>query len=140
MTENERIIEEFIYDYPICEFYHITKNDLVFSDKVRYICEHECQRYNKSWACPPVIGSIEECMKECDEYDIIGDIISCTQKVNVWTDEVIWDLKIKALDIIINVFINAEDLVGEPKVGRRFKGQIWLQGEIEFLEKTKTVE
>ena len=77
---------------------------------------------------------------ECDEYDIIGDIISCTQKVNVWTDEVIWDLKIKALDIIINVFINAEDLTGEPKVGRRFKGQIWLQGEIEFLEKTKTVE
>lgn len=74
---------------------------------------------------------------ECDEYDIIGDIISCTQKVNVWTDEVIWDLKVKALDIIINVFINAEDLVGEPMVGRRFKGQIWLQGEIEFLEKTK---
>lgn len=74
---------------------------------------------------------------ECDEYDIIGDIISCTQKVNVWTDEVIWDLKVKALDIIINVFINAEDLVGEPMAGRRFKGQIWLQGEIEFLEKTK---
>ena len=69
MTENERIIEEFIYDYPVCEFYHITKDDLVFSDKVRYICEHECDHYNKSWACPPVIGSIEECMKECDEYD-----------------------------------------------------------------------
>lgn len=69
MTENERIIEEFIYDYPVCEFYHIKKDDLVFSDKVRYICEHECDHYNKSWACPPVIGSIEECMKECHEYE-----------------------------------------------------------------------
>lgn len=74
---------------------------------------------------------------ECDEYDIIGDIISCTQKVNAWTDEVIWDLKVKTLDIVLNVFINSEDLVGEPQVGRRFKGKIWLQGEIEFLEKKK---
>ena len=69
MTENERIIEEFIYNYPVCEFYHIKHSDLVFSEKVRYICEHECDHYNKSWACPPVIGSIKECMRECDDYE-----------------------------------------------------------------------
>jgi predicted metal-binding protein len=69
MTENDAIIEEFIYNYPVCEFYSIKHSDLVFSEKVRYICEHECDHYNKSWACPPAIPSIEECIKECDEYD-----------------------------------------------------------------------
>ena len=28
--------------------------------------------------------------------------------------------------------INDNDLLGEPLVGRRFKGEIWLQGTVEF--------
>ena len=30
--------------------------------------------------------------------------------------------------------INEKDLYGEPQVGRRFKGSIWLQGYINFPE------
>lgn len=67
--DNNAIIEEFIYNYPVCEFYSIKHSDLIFSDKVRFICETECTNYNKTWACPPNIGSIEDCMKECEEYD-----------------------------------------------------------------------
>ena len=66
--EYKEIIEKFICDYPICEYYYITFKDLVFSDKVRYICENACDRYNKSWACPPAINSIDECMKECEAF------------------------------------------------------------------------
>ena len=28
--------------------------------------------------------------------------------------------------------INEADLLGEPAVGRRFKGQVWLQGRVQF--------
>ena len=62
-------IEVFIYDYPVCEFYYLGVNDLIFSDKVRYICEQECSHYNKSWACPPSIKSIETCIKECETFE-----------------------------------------------------------------------
>ena len=64
----QEIIEEFIYDYPILEFYYLKREDLLFSDKVRFICEKECEHYGHSWACPPAIGSIEHCIKECEKY------------------------------------------------------------------------
>ncbi len=65
----KEIIDGFIYDYPICEFYYLGLDDLIFSDKVRYICENECPHHGKSWACPPAIDSIEHCIKECHAYE-----------------------------------------------------------------------
>ena len=65
----KEIIEGFIGDFPICEFYFLRLEDLIFSEKVRYICEHECPRYNKSWACPSAIKSIDHCIKECSAYE-----------------------------------------------------------------------
>ena len=32
----------------------------------------------------------------------------------------------------MTVAINQAHLLGEPAVGRRFKGQIWLQGSVKF--------
>ena len=61
-------IEAFIYDYPVCEFFYLTPDDLVFSDKVRYICENECTRYGKCWACPPAVEPIEKCIEKCRGY------------------------------------------------------------------------
>jgi predicted metal-binding protein len=68
-TENYvNIIESFIYDYPVCEFYYLKPSDLIFSDKVRYICEKDCPHYGKSWACPPAIRPIDVCVKECEAF------------------------------------------------------------------------
>jgi predicted metal-binding protein len=64
-------IEEFIYDYPVCEFALLTPCELNFSDKVRYICEHECTNYGKSWACPPGIEQIEICIEKCRAFDYV---------------------------------------------------------------------
>ena len=61
-------IESFIYDYPILEFHYLDRKDLIFSEKVRFICEHECEHYGHSWACPPAIGSIQSCIRECEKY------------------------------------------------------------------------
>ena len=35
-------------------------------------------------------------------------------------------------DLNFQVCINKKDLMGEPAVGRRFKGSIWLQGYINY--------
>jgi predicted metal-binding protein len=71
MSEKEykEIVEGFIYEYPVCEFYYLTLDDLIISDKVRIICERECPHYGKSWACPPAIGAIEGCIGECGQYN-----------------------------------------------------------------------
>ena len=35
-------------------------------------------------------------------------------------------------DLPLRVGINKLDLLGEPAIGRRFKGEVWLQGLVEF--------
>ena len=65
---------------------------------------------------------------ECDIYEIIGDILEISMRKNLLTGENLWDFLVKTNDLPIHVCINEADLQGEPKVGRRFKGTIWLQG------------
>ncbi|UOO37289.1 DUF2284 domain-containing protein [Oscillospiraceae bacterium CM] len=62
-------IEGLIGDYPICEYAFLKPEELVYSDKVRFICETTCPRYGKSWACPPVIPSVETCMDAFKAYE-----------------------------------------------------------------------
>lgn len=67
---------------------------------------------------------------ECDQYSIIADIIKMEKVVNIFTEEEIWKLKLNYNGIIIDTCINSLDLVGEPAPGRRFKGNLWLQGAL----------
>lgn len=67
---------------------------------------------------------------ECDQYSIVADILSAEKAANIFTDEEIWKLKLNYNGIHIDVCINQQDLIGEPKAGRRFKGNIWLQGRL----------
>jgi len=71
---------------------------------------------------------------ECDIYSILGEIVSLRVKENVYTHENVVDMKISCNDCIFHVAINESDLVGIPAVGRRFKGKIWMQGNLEFIE------
>ena len=66
-----------------------------------------------------------------DQYSIIGDILSCNEVYNQMTGEKLYQLLIQCSDLMIDLCINAEDLLGEPAEGRRFKGNIWLQGHLE---------
>lgn len=65
---------------------------------------------------------------ECDQYSIIGDILSIDKKKNRLTGEEVYDMKLECNDMIFHVAVNSQDLMGEPEVGRRFKGQIWMIG------------
>ena len=53
---------------------------------------------------------------------------------NAVTGEEIYILTICCNELTFDVCINIMDLFGEPQVGRRFKGVIWLQGYINFPE------
>ena len=67
---------------------------------------------------------------ESDQYSVLGDIIELTEEKNIITNEKIYCIKVSCNDIIFSVCINKNDLIGEPMVGRRFKGNIWMQGSI----------
>lgn len=65
---------------------------------------------------------------ECDQYSVIGDILDYRYTINSITNEKICILEICCNDIYFDICINDRDLLGEPAVGRRFKGVVWLQG------------
>ncbi|MBO4510777.1 MAG: DUF3881 family protein [Lachnospiraceae bacterium] len=67
---------------------------------------------------------------ESDLYTVLGNILSARQLKNTETGELIWVLKIVCNDIPIELTINADDLMGFPSPGMRFKGVIWMQGEL----------
>ena len=69
---------------------------------------------------------------ECDQYNIMGEILECTKISNYKTKEEVYQLNLECNDICFDVCINAKDLMGEPQVGRRFKGTMWLQGRVDF--------
>ncbi|NLZ93247.1 MAG: DUF2284 domain-containing protein [Firmicutes bacterium] len=63
-------IEAEIKLLPIHEYAFLKSEDLVFSEEVRILCEkNQCGMYGTCWACPPAIGSIEECRKQCMQYE-----------------------------------------------------------------------
>ena len=69
---------------------------------------------------------------ECDQYSILGEIMAMRMVTNKLTGEKIYILTIYCNELTFDVAINIIDLFGEPQVGRRFKGIIWLQGNINF--------
>ncbi len=67
---------------------------------------------------------------ESDQYGILGEIIDYSVVENRVTEENMYRMKIECNDIVFDVCINEKDLFGQPAVGRRFKGNIWMQGEL----------
>lgn len=71
---------------------------------------------------------------ECDQYSILGEITDYSMTTNRLTGEKIYLMEISCNDLQFDICINAMDLYGEPQVGRRFKGVIWMQGYINYPE------
>lgn len=69
---------------------------------------------------------------ECDQYNIMGEILDFMTFKNILTGEEICQLTVESNDMQFDICINRADLLGEPQIGRRFKGTIWLQGQLHF--------
>jgi hypothetical protein len=67
---------------------------------------------------------------ESDQYAVLGEIVDLSRHQNKLSKELIYQMKIECNDIQFDVCINEKDLLGEPEIGRRFKGNIWMQGNI----------
>ncbi|WP_429150707.1 DUF3881 family protein [Anaerotaenia torta] len=74
---------------------------------------------------------------ESDNYSVIATITECNVLMNNYTNEEVYDLQLLCNDISFRLCIHKQDLLGEPMVGRRFKGNIWMQGRVGFLEQGK---
>ena len=69
---------------------------------------------------------------ECDQYNIMGEIRDVVSFQNVLTGETLYQMTVESNDMQFDICINKQDLLGEPQPGRRFKGIIWLQGQLHF--------
>ena len=72
---------------------------------------------------------------ECDQYSILGEIKDVALKKNRITGEEIYDMMLECNDLYFRVGINKMDLLGEPAMGRRFKGKIWMMGTANFRDR-----
>lgn len=79
-----------------------------------------------------VESSFMPCGVECDQYSVVGEILEIEHQVNAFTKDEICLMKLSCNDLVFDLVINEADLMGEPALGRRFKGNIWLQGEVQF--------
>lgn len=69
---------------------------------------------------------------ESDQYVVIGEILDMSHSKNMLTGENMVLMTVNCKDIIFDICINEKDLLGEPQVGRRFKGVVWMQGIVKF--------
>lgn len=69
---------------------------------------------------------------ESDQYSILGEIMDCSLMTNELTGENVYELQISCNGMMLGVCINQKDLFGEPQAGRRFKGNVWMQGSIKW--------
>ena len=66
---NRELLEQELSQLPLYVYDFLDPKILDFSDRIRWICEHECPMYGRSWACPPGVGSVESCKEKCLGYN-----------------------------------------------------------------------
>jgi predicted metal-binding protein len=65
---DKALLEQQLSELPLYVYDFLEPGRLEFSDRIRWICQHECPMYGKSWACPPGVGSVKECEGKCLGY------------------------------------------------------------------------
>ena len=66
---NRELLEQQLSELPLYIYDFFDPRELEFSSRIRWICEHECPMYGKSWACPPGVGTVDHCRQICRAYD-----------------------------------------------------------------------
>ena len=76
-------LEQGLSELPLYVYEFISPEDLEFSDRIRWICQHECPMYGRSWACPPGVGSVENCKGKCLAYNQCLMIATITEVTDI---------------------------------------------------------
>ena len=80
---NRELLEEKLAELPLYIYDFIDPSELEFSDRIRWICEHECPMYGKTWACPPGVGTVECCKAKCLSYEKCLMISTITEVADI---------------------------------------------------------
>lgn len=66
---DKSLLESQLSELPLYTYEFLDPEKLEFNERIRWICQHECPMYGKSWACPPAVGSVEECHAQCRRFN-----------------------------------------------------------------------
>ena len=56
----------------------VPRTSLVFHPEIRALCEgNACRSYHTSWACPPAVGTLDECRARVEQYASVMLISHC---------------------------------------------------------------
>ena len=83
---NRDVLEERLAELPLYVYFFIDPRELDFSERIRYICQHECPMYGRSWACPPGVGEVKACEDKCRSYQnclLIGTITEVSDVADI---------------------------------------------------------
>ena len=69
---------------------------------------------------------------ECDLYSIMGEILAVRRRKNSLTGVEVYQMKLNVNELQFDICVPADSVMGEPEIGRRYKGTVWLQGYINF--------
>ena len=72
-------LEKGLAELPLLGYFFIDPRKLEFSDRVRTVCREECPRYGKTWACPPAVGTVENCRCKCTAFENCLMIATATE-------------------------------------------------------------
>ncbi len=83
---NRDLLLQQLAEYPLYMYDFIDPRQLEFSERIRWICQNDCQMFGKSWACPPATGPVAQCRAKCVSYDgclIVGTITEVNDIANI---------------------------------------------------------
>lgn len=110
-------------------FVEVRQDDILTNVKVSE------QIFEKSMDIYSIVdSSFIPCGAECDLYSVLGEIVGYERVENSITHEGLYLLRVSVKGVIIKICINEKDLLGEPQIGLRFKGTVWLQGYIKSCD------
>ena len=80
---NLELLEEKLAELPLYGYFFIDPNALEFNDRIRWICENECPMHGQTWACPPGVGSVNNCKAKCLRHEHCLMIATITEVADI---------------------------------------------------------
>ena len=55
---DKQAVEQQLCQLPVSQYAWVDPHKIEFSDRVRYVCEHECPMYSTSLSFPLAVGTV----------------------------------------------------------------------------------
>lgn len=104
--------DQYISQFPIYEYRILKTEQVSVRERVRTICQTECERYGSTWACPPAVGTLQECEKRIHSYDsaVFFPVWQKYQIFLIWRKCFLPDRSMSVLQSRCLLFLRKKDL------------------------------